>query len=71
MHQIMVQPLPSGCRLTAIFDASSSLFYRFIINILELILGKKNSLVTPALHWVSFTVITSNYGITNLFMWCL
>ena len=27
MHEIMVRPLPTGCRLTAIFDASSSSFF--------------------------------------------
>ena len=48
MHEIMVRTLPTGCRLTAIFDASSSLF---------IICTRPHSLkispVTPALHWVS------------------
>ena len=50
MHEIMVKPLPAGCRLTAIFDVS--LQKRLTIcDVYTHIL--QNSLVTPALHWVS------------------
>lgn len=32
MHEIMVRPLPAGCRLTAIYDVSASLLIRILAN---------------------------------------
>ena len=58
MHQLMVKPLPSGCRLTAIFDASHQKVSVKYMLILEY------SPVTQALHWVSFRHSSSYF--TNL-----
>lgn len=49
MHDIMVKPLPAGCRLTAIFDASSTLTYHLNLTT-ELFL---TSAVILDPHWVS------------------
>ena len=51
MHDIMVKPLPAGCRLTGIFDASLTLTCR--LNLITDLFTYLTSVVILDPHWVS------------------
>ena len=63
MHDIMVKPLPSGCRLTSIFDASSTLACPLDL-VVDYFFCFYRSAVILDPHWVS-TLILAILALSN------
>lgn len=50
MHDIMVKPLPPGCRLTAIFDVSSHVRFQWATTLKHIVVCSLVTLVQPSVR---------------------